>query len=110
MSYQHKNLAAGRWKELPLVERMANIGGEVERALSWREKGNAEYSRRAFERALELIDLSLECSQCGSHLKEIARMREALVDYFHGVNEFKSTESSWRKYFSHFTCATRRNT
>jgi len=109
MSYQHRDLAAGRWKELPLFERMANIAGEVERALSWRAKNNAEYSRKAFERALELIDLTLEYSQKQSHLKEIARLREALVDYFYGANEFKSTEASLRKYFSHFTYAARRN-
>ena len=33
MTYQHKDLAAGRWKELPLFEQMSNIGSEVERAL-----------------------------------------------------------------------------
>ena len=110
MSYQHKELAAGRWRELPLGEQMANIGGEVERALSWREKGNAEYSRKAFERALELTDLTLADPHRRSHLKEIARLREALVDYFHGANEFESTEISWRKYFSHFTYAARKHT
>jgi hypothetical protein len=109
MSYQHRDLAAGRWKELPFFERMANIASEVERALSWRAKNNAEYSRGAFERALELIDLTLECSQKRSHLKEIARVRETLVDYFYGTNEFGSTEASLRKYFSHFTYAARRS-
>ncbi len=109
MTYQHQDLAAGRWKELPLVERMANIGSEVERALRWREKNNAEYSRKAFERALELVDLTLESPGKRSHLKELARLREALVDYFYGTNEFGSTESSWRKYFSHFTFAVRGN-
>jgi len=110
LSYQHKELAAGRWRELPLVAQMANIGSEVERALSWREKGNAEYSRRAFERALELVDLTLACPHRRSRLKEIARLRETLVDYFHGANEFGSTESSWRKYFLHFAYAARRHT
>jgi len=109
MSYQHRDLAAGRWKEMPLLERMANIAGEVERALSWRAKNNTEYSRRAFERALELVDLALEYPQKRSHLKEIARLREALVDYFYGTNEFKSTDASLKKYFSHFTYAARRN-
>jgi hypothetical protein len=109
VTYQHGELAAGRWKELPLLERMANIGGEVERALRWRAKNNIDYSQKAFERALELIDLTLEYSQEGSCLKEIARMREALVDYFCGTNEFKSTETSWRKYFSHFSYAVRRD-
>lgn len=109
MSHQHKSLAAGRWKELTLLERMANIGSEVERALTWRAKNNIDYSRKAFERALELVDLTLEYPQNPTHLKEIARLREALVDYFCGTNEFRSTESSWRKYFSHFTYAARRN-
>ena len=109
MTYQHRDLAAGRWKELPFLERMANIGGEVERALKWREKNNADYSQKAFERALELIDLTLEHSRERSRLKEISRMREALVDYFCGANEFKSTEVSWRKYFAHFTYAARGN-
>jgi hypothetical protein len=110
VSYQHKELAAGRWKDLSLIEQMANIGGEVERALNWRAKNNAEYSQRAFERALELLDLSLEYYQRPSHLKEIARVREALVDYFSGTNEFQSTEASWRKYFSHFAYAARKDT
>ena len=109
MSHQHRDLAAGRWKELSLFERMANIGSEVERALSWRARNNAEYSERAFERALELIDLSLEYPQNRTHLKEIARLREILVDHFVGPNEFNSTDALLRKYFSHFTYAARRN-
>ncbi len=109
MSYQHKDLAAGRWKTLSLVEQMAHIGGEVERALSWREKGNEEYSRMAFERALELTDLTLAHLKRFSHLKEVARLREALVDYFWGANEFKSSATLWRGYFSHFTYAARRD-
>jgi len=108
VNFQHKELAGGRWAQLSLVERMANIGGEVERALKWREKNNAEYSRMAFERALELVDLSLQYPQKGSQLKEIARLREALVDYFAGSNEFESTASAWRSYFSPFDHAARR--
>jgi hypothetical protein len=109
MSYQHKNLTAGRWKELSFLEQMANIGSEVERALKWRAKNNADYAQKAFERALELIDLTLENTRKVAHLKEIARMREVIVDYFFGENQFMSTETLWRNYFSHFTYAARRN-
>ncbi len=38
---------------------MANTDSEVERAINWRKKGNEKYSHLAFERALELLDLSL---------------------------------------------------
>ena len=42
-------------------------------------------------------------------LKEVARVREAIVDFFYGSNHFMSTEALWRKYFNHFTYAARRN-
>ncbi len=109
MILQHKALAARRWSELPLMEQMANIGSEVERALNWQAKHHADYSRRAYERALELLDLSLDCATSFARLKELARVREAVVDYFSGTNQYLSTEGSWRKYFLHFTYAARRN-
>ena len=56
---------------------MANVGSEFERALNWRAKDNADYSRRAFERALELMDLTLACAKGYARLKELARVREA---------------------------------
>ncbi|MFH1593889.1 MAG: hypothetical protein ABID09_04255 [Candidatus Omnitrophota bacterium] len=109
MNYLHKDLAGGRWDQLPFFAQMANIGSEVERALKWRAKDNAAYCQKAFERALELMDLSLDSAKSFSRLKELARLREAIVDYFSGANQFMSTEASWRKYFSCFTYAARRN-
>ena len=109
MPFQHKELAAGRWKALPFIEQMANIGSEVERALNWRAKNNPDYCRKAFERALELLDMTLESSAGFARLKELARTRELMVDYFSGTNQFMSTEASWRSYFSHFTYAVRKN-
>ena len=108
-NYQHKELAAGRWLELSFIEQMANIGGEVERALNWRAKNNFDYSQKAVERAFELIDLTLDNLKTTTQFKEITRLREALVDYFMGTNQFLSTEESWRKYFSHFTYAARKH-
>jgi len=109
MSYQHKDLAAGRWGQLSLLEQMANIGSEVERAINWRIKKNTDYAQKAFERALELIDLTLDNDKNYAHLKEITRMREAIVDYFSGVNQFMSSEGSWRNYFLPFIYASRKN-
>ena len=56
---QHKELAAGRWEEMSLCEQMANIGSEVSLTIKWKEKNNPEQSQKAFERALELIDITL---------------------------------------------------
>ena len=104
-SEQFKN----RWLRFSLAEQMANIGSEVERALNWRAKDNADYAQKACERALELIDLTLGTTKKSTHLKEIARLREAIVDYFFGSNQFMSTENLWHNYFSYFTYAARRN-
>ncbi len=108
MSYQHKDLAAGRWGQLTFLEQMANIGSEVERALNWRAKNRPDYCQRAFERALELMDLTLTSVKGSTRLRELARVREAMVDYFAGENAYASTDDSWRKYFLPFTYAARR--
>lgn len=109
MSRQHKDLASGRWNSMPFLEQMANIGSEVERALNWQAKRNDMYSRKAIERALELIDLSLDGITTPSRLKELARVREAVVDFFMGTNQFRSTDASWRAYFLPFAYAARRD-
>jgi len=107
MNYTHKELALGKWAKLTLSEQMANIGSEVERAINWRNKNNAEYSRLAFERALELLDLTLSCNHVFSRLKELARLREVLADYFAFNNNYRSTEADLKKYFFAFNYAAR---
>jgi hypothetical protein len=108
MNYQHKGLASGRWGELSLSEQMANIGSEVSRALNWQSKGNEGLSRKASGRVLELLDLSLDSARSFPQRKEFARVREVLVDYFYGSNQFASSEVLWRKYFDHFNYLARR--
>ena len=109
MNAQHKELAGWRWRQLPFVEQMANIGSEVERSLNWKNKNDAGRLKSAFERSLELIDLTLEDARNNARLKELARMREAIVGYFTGDNQSGSTDASWRKYFMCFTYAARRD-
>jgi len=107
MNYQHESLASGRWRNLSLIEQLANIGSEVERALNWRAKGNLTYSQRALERALELISLTIEDPRHRRRLKEITRLREAILDYFLGENLYQSSEELWRRYFYAFGYAAR---
>ena len=109
MSYCHKDLASGRWKRMSFVEQMANIGSEVERALNWKSRNNTVYSHQAAERALELLDLTVEGVRGFSRLKELIRVREAIADYFFGTNQFISSDMSWKKYFSYFAYAMRGN-
>jgi hypothetical protein len=107
MNFQHKELAAGGWGKLSFVEQMANIGSEVERAIQWRKKNNPAYSRSAFERALELLDLTLDSKLAHPRLKELARVREALADHFVFDNSYHSTDENWHNYFLAFNYAAR---
>ncbi len=109
MSYQHRQLAQGKWFKLTFTEQMANIGSEVERTISWKNKKNQDYSRLALERALELLDLTVEDPKNIYRLKELLRVREALADYFFFENNFSSSDELWKKYFYHFNFAARRN-
>lgn len=109
MTYQHQDLAAGRWNQLTFLEQLANIGSEVERALNWRARHHPDYCQRALERALELIDLTRADDRSPTRLRELGRAREAIVDFFAGTNEYGSTEASWRRYFLPFACAVRKN-
>jgi len=107
MTAQHRELAAGRWFELSLVEQLGNVGSEVERALNWQQRGNDESRTMAVERALELLDLTIADARNLRRLKELTRVREVLIDYFYADNRFGSSPARWRTYFRAFAKAAR---
>jgi hypothetical protein len=94
----HKDLTEEKWFSLSILEQMANIGSEVFRAISWRDR-KLEYSHLALYRATELIDLTVKDPKNRRRLKEILRVRELLVDYLLYDNIYKSTDEQWQKYF-----------
>jgi len=104
MTAMHRSLAAGRWFELSLVEQLANVGSEIERTISWRGR-NEKNSTTAFDRGLELLDLTITDPRHRRRLRELARLREALADYFVFDNRYGSTDESWHRYFHAFTYA-----
>lgn len=107
MSIQHKKLASGEWNNLRLVEQLANVGSEVVRAINWKNKDNIKYAQMAFERALELFDLTIADPKNKKRLKEITRTREIFADYFFGENIYNTTEDDLKNYFYSFNYAAR---
>ena len=103
----HKNLDQKKWFSSSILYQMANIGSEVFRTLSWRDKGNKAYSDLAFERALELTDLTMDDPKNIHRLREITRAREMLVDWHSQQKINKSDDNFWQNYFSQFTYAAR---
>jgi hypothetical protein len=101
----HPELAAGRWRRLSLAEQLANVGAEVGRMR--RRRAPAEQSA-AFERALELIDLTLADPRWRGRLKEIARARELLCDAADGGRDYGATLEDLDRYFLDFAVLARR--
>lgn len=103
----HKDLTPDHWFAFSLFEQLANVGCDIERTIYWRNDKNSDYSQKAFERALELLDLTIaDPKHKGKgRLKELVRMREALVDYFVYDNEYNSTDELWQNYFFAFNYA-----
>jgi len=63
------------------------------------------------ERALELIDLTLDDPRHRSsvgRLREICRAREVLLDFLVGSNQYGSTDVTLQKYFDAFAVAASR--
>lgn len=107
MTAEHKSLAEGRWFTFSLCTQLANVGSEIERTINWNRKGNREYGNRAFFRALELLDLTLRDPKHKGRRREIARVKEALVDHFLYGNEYNTSDLQWQKYFLSFAHASR---
>ena len=108
MAIQHKNLAAGQWQKLSLVEQLGNVGSEISRALNWRDKDQKSYEN-AIDRALELLDLTISDPRWQNRLKEIIRTRELLGDAILGGKEYKTSLNDLDRYFFHFALAARLN-
>lgn len=81
---QHKGLAE-RWEKESLAFWMVNIGSEVSRAVKNRDKPARFWG--AFERALELFDLTIYVLQKReeyARMREICYAREEFCSYFFG--------------------------
>ncbi len=104
---QHAGLAAGRWRQLTLMEQLANIGSEVSRATRAKSLGNEPRLANAVNRCLELFDLTLADDRWRHRRREIARAREIVCDFVVGDNAHESTSESLDAYFLAFTVAAR---
>ena len=105
---RHPGLAAGRWQRLSLVEQLANVGAEVGRMRRRQAARRTPAASAAFERALELLDLTLADPRWRGRRREIARAREMLCDAALGGREYGATLEGLDRYFLAFAVAARR--
>ncbi len=95
---RHRALAE-QWWTMTIAQQLGNIGSEISRASTWTTR-NPEIAQAALYRALDLFDLTLDDPRhrrSPARLREIARAREVVVDFFAGVNEYHSTAAGLQK-------------
>lgn len=94
---------------MPLLQQMANVGSEVERAIRACAQGSSDRSDRALARALELFDLTATDSRWrGGRRREVLRARELFCTLFFPGPGSTGDEEYLRNYFLQFAVAARR--
>lgn len=102
MNVHHKTLSLERWSAFSFAEQMANIGSEVGRAIRYRNQGETARMQAAVERALKLIDLTVNDPNNSTRRRELLRARELFCDYLLGANDYGSTDLTTTRYFDIF--------
>lgn len=74
----HKNLKPERWGKFSVKQRELMIANELNRAKNWIKKNDLEEVKNCYERALELLDLTVEITRNKNRLKEYLRLREMM--------------------------------
>ncbi len=109
VKFHHPGLASGRWFTLSLAEQLGNVGSEYERAQRWKQRGEQKHFEKAFDRMLELLDLTIADPRWRNHrLKELVRLREVVCEEFFG-EPYKSSTGDLRSYFLQFAMLARKD-
>ena len=105
----HRELAAGRWHTMPLIEQMANVGSEVTRTIRAHAQGQLERRQHALARALELFDLTAtDVRWKGPKRREILRAREQFCALLFATTPTAGDAAFLEAYFLQFAVAARR--
>lgn len=107
MSTQH-SITQAQWNQLSFCEQMGNIGSEISRTISASKRSNFTRADSAFDRALELFDLTISDPKNKHGLKELCRAREICCDFFIGDNDYRSEAESLDRYFLQYAQAARK--
>ena len=85
----HTGLTSDKWKTFSVDKQILMIANEMNRAKNWIEKKDFEKVLHCYERAFELIDLTVETSNSRNFNRELLRFREQLaLEYIHKEHVF----------------------
>jgi len=75
----HKNLNRKKWQTFNRYQQILMVANELNRAKNWIIKGDLEEVINCYERAFELLDLTISLTTRKNLLKELLRFREMLA-------------------------------
>ena len=87
-----------KWIKLTLAQQLGNIGSEISRARHWQEKKDASSAREALERAIGLLDQTLNDARHRRRLRELARLREVVCDWYSERGEYNCPPQTLEEY------------
>src|SRR3989344_1652322 len=96
------------WQKMSLAEQLGNVGGEVHRALKWRDRDQKLYWN-SLGRAFDLLDRSINDERWSGRRKELVRARELLGDTATGGRGYNTSLEELDDYFLEFATAARLN-
>lgn len=79
MTTQHAGLSVERWAAFDLDRQILMIGNEMNRASRHVEKHEIDSLRRAYERVLRLVDLTVETRPRRGLRRELLRWRDLIA-------------------------------
>ncbi len=86
----HKNLSIEKWSTFNRGKQLLMIANEINRAKNWMQKGDSKEVMNSYNRAFELVDLTISVIDEEHMLRELLRFREILG--FQYISEKKDLE------------------
>ena len=97
-----------QWQTYPLAYQLGNVGAEVSRLISLKQKGDSAHAEKAFERALELLDMTIVGASQKKSVGELARLREIICGFMDSSSEYTITGEQINNYFIPFALMARK--
>ena len=79
---QHASLPPERWARFSLGQQILQIGAEMQRALTFMRAERALELRSCYERAMALVDLTVEVQPDKSLRRELLRWRGVIAELY----------------------------
>lgn len=91
-----------RWFSMPIRTQISNIGGEVSRAIRWKQRNDKQKSVNFCKKAIELIRLTEKDPKNRHRIHELQSCEEELADYFMGENLYGTTDEVLLHFYDAF--------